>query len=102
MPRPNLSSSLHSSPQIPNYAVSETGPKLVDGFTGAIEPMVTLGTTDTKVLGDDWTVVTTDGTRSAHWEHSVAVREGGLWILTAIDGGRSVLAAHGAVFAPID
>ncbi|MEO5744047.1 MAG: type I methionyl aminopeptidase [Terracoccus sp.] len=97
-----IGTKMHMDPQIPNYAVTETGPKLVDGFTGAIEPMVTLGTTDTKVLGDDWTVVTTDGSRSAHWEHSVAVREDGLWILTAIDGGRSVLAAHGAAFAPID
>lgn len=97
-----IGTKMHMDPQIPNYAVSETGPKLVDGFTGAIEPMVTLGTTDTKVLGDDWTVVTNDGSRAAHWEHSVAVREAGLWILTAIDGGRSVLEASGATYAPID
>ena len=96
-----IGTKMHMDPQIPNYAVSETGPKLVDGFTGAIEPMVTLGTTETKVLGDDWTVVTCDGSRSAHWEHSVAVREAGLWILTAIDGGRSALEANGAVYAPI-
>ncbi|MEO6997286.1 MAG: type I methionyl aminopeptidase [Terracoccus sp.] len=96
-----IGTKMHMDPQIPNYAVSETGPKLVDGFTGAIEPMVTLGTTDTKVLGDDWTVVTTDGSRAAHWEHSVAVREAGLWILTAIDGGRSTLEAGGVAYAPI-
>lgn len=92
---------MHMDPQIPNYAVSETGPKLVDGFTGAIEPMVTLGSSDTKVLSDDWTVVTTDGSRAAHWEHSVAVRDGGLWILTAIDGGEAALAAAGVAFAPL-
>ncbi len=92
---------MHMDPQIPNYAVRETGPKLVDGFTGAIEPMVTLGTTQTKVLADDWTVVTTDGSRAAHWEHSVAVREGGLWILTAIDGGQAALEARGAAYAPL-
>ena len=80
----------------------ETGPKLVDGFTGAIEPMVTLGSTDTKVLADDWTVVTLDGTRAAHWEHSVAVREDGLWILTAVDGGKAALEAAGAAYAPLD
>ena len=97
-----IGTKMHMDPQIPNYAVSETGPKLVDGFTGAIEPMVTLGTTDTEVLGDDWTVVTSDGSRSAHWEHSVAVRDNGLWILTAIDGGRSALEANGASYAPID
>ena len=92
---------MHMDPQIPNYAVRETGPKLVDGFTGAIEPMVTLGTSQTRVLDDDWTVVTTDASRAAHWEHSVAVREDGLWILTAIDGGESALAARGAAYAPL-
>jgi methionyl aminopeptidase len=92
---------MHMDPQIPNYAVSEAGPRLVDGFTGAIEPMVTLGTTDTRVLDDDWTVVTADGTRAAHWEHSVAVRDGGLWILTAVDGGRAALEARGATYAPL-
>jgi methionyl aminopeptidase len=97
-----IGTEMHMDPQIPNYAVRETGPKLVDGFTGAIEPMITLGTTDTKVLADDWTVVTADGSRAAHAEHSVAVREGGLWILTAIDGGRAALEAVGAAYAPLD
>lgn len=96
-----IGTQMHMDPQIPNYAVTESGPKLVDGFTGAIEPMVTLGTTDTTVLGDDWTVVTADGSRAAHWEHSVAVRDEGLWILTAIDGGKALLAASGAAFAPL-
>ncbi|GAA2482492.1 type I methionyl aminopeptidase [Terrabacter carboxydivorans] len=97
-----IGTEMHMDPQIPNYAVRETGPKLVDGFTGAIEPMVTLGGADTKVLGDDWTVVTLDGTRAAHWEHSVAVREAGLWILTAVDGGKAALEAVGAAYAPLD
>ena len=97
-----IGTQMHMDPQIPNYAVRETGPKLVDGFTGAIEPMVTLGATDTKVLADDWTVVTLDGTRAAHWEHSVAVREDGLWILTAVDGGKAALEAAGAAYAPLD
>ena len=97
-----IGTEMHMDPQIPNYAVRETGPKLVDGFTGAIEPMVTLGGIDTKVLGDDWTVVTLDGTRAAHWEHSVAVRQDGLWILTAVDGGKAALEAAGAAYAPLD
>jgi methionyl aminopeptidase len=97
-----IGTQMHMDPQIPNYAVRETGPKLVAGFTGAIEPMITLGSTDTKVLADDWTVVTADGSRAAHWEHSVAVREGGLWILTAIDGGKAALEANGAAYAPLD
>ena len=96
-----IGTNMHMDPQIPNYAVRETGPKLVDGFTGAIEPMVTLGTADTTGLDDAWTVVTADGSRSCHWEHSVAVRDEGLWILTAIDGGESWLAAAGAPFAPL-
>lgn len=97
-----IGTEMHMDPQIPNYAVRETGPKLVDGFTGAIEPMITLGSTDTKVLADDWTVVTADGSRAAHAEHSVAVRENGLWILTAIDGGKAALEAVGAAYAPLD
>ncbi len=96
-----IGTQMHMDPQIPNYAVRDVGPTLVDGFTGAIEPMVTLGTSDTTVLADDWTVVTADGTRAAHWEHSVAVRAGGLWILTAIDGGEAALAARGAAYAPL-
>lgn len=97
-----IGTEMHMDPQIPNYAVSETGPKVPPGFTGAIEPMVTLGGTTTKVLSDDWTVVTADGTRASHWEHSVAVRPEGLWILTAIDGGQSALEASGAAYAPVD
>ncbi|KJK10999.1 type I methionyl aminopeptidase [Terrabacter sp. AAH1] len=97
-----IGTQMHMDPQIPNYAVRETGPKLVDGFTGAIEPMITLGSTDTKVLSDDWTVVTADGSRAAHAEHSVAVREDGLWILTAIDGGKAALESVGAAYAPLD
>jgi methionyl aminopeptidase len=64
--------------------------------------MVTLGTSDTRVLDDDWTVVTTDASRAAHWEHSVAVRQDGLWILTAVDGGKEALERLGAPFAPLD
>lgn len=96
-----IGTEMHMDPQIPNYAVGESGPKLPSGFTGAIEPMVTLGGSTTRVLGDDWTVVTADGTRASHWEHSVAVRPEGLWILTAIDGGEAALGASGAAYAPL-
>jgi methionyl aminopeptidase len=71
------------------------------GYTGAIEPMVTWGSPDTDVLADGWTVVTADGSRAAHWEHTVAVRDEGLWVLTAVDGGAARLAALGARFAPL-
>jgi methionyl aminopeptidase len=96
-----IGTEMHMDPQIPNYAVRETGPRLPSGFTGAIEPMVTLGGSETRVLEDDWTVVTADRSRACHWEHSVAVREEGLWILTALDGGQAVLEAGAAAYAPV-
>ena len=50
---------------------------------------------------DDWTVVTVDASRAAHWEHSVALHEGGIWVLTAVDGGAAELAARGVTVAPL-
>ena len=94
--------SMHEDPQIPNYAVRDRGPTVRSGFTGAIEPMVSLGGSATRVLGDDWTVVTADGARAAHWEHSVAVTEAGLTVLTAIDGGAARLAELGRTYASLD
>lgn len=93
--------SMHEDPNIPNFAVAAKGPILRSGFTGAIEPMVTLGSEQTKVLGDDWTVVTTDGSRAAHWENTVAVTDAGLWVLTEVDGGRAIIEAGGRRFAPL-
>lgn len=96
-----IGTQMHEDPQIYNYPVREKGPRIRSGFTGAIEPMVTLGTARTQVLADQWTVVTEDGSRAAHWEHTVAVRDEGLWVLTAIDGGQQRLAALGATYAPV-
>lgn len=73
---------MHLDPFLPNEGSPGKGPRLVVGSVLAIEPMLTLGTSDTKVLDDDWTVVTTDGSRAAHWEHTVAVTEDGPRILT--------------------
>ncbi|WP_433195570.1 type I methionyl aminopeptidase [Nocardia sp. CA-107356] len=73
---------MHMDPFLANEGAPGKGPKLVVGSVLAIEPMLTLGTTQTKVLDDDWTVVTLDGSRAAHWEHSVAVTEDGPRILT--------------------
>ncbi len=92
---------MHEDPQIFNYAVRERGPLVQPGFVGAIEPMVTLGPPETVVLADGWTVVTADGSRAAHFEHTVAARKAGLWVLTAEDGGASRLAALGAPYAPV-
>lgn len=74
---------MHMDPFLANEGAPGKGPELVVGSTLAIEPMLTLGTYETDVLDDGWTVVTTDGTRSAHWEHTVAVTEDGPRILTA-------------------
>lgn len=73
---------MHMDPFLANEGEPGKGPLLVIGSTLAIEPMLTLGTVDTTVLGDDWTVVTDDGSRAAHWEHTVAVTADGPRILT--------------------
>lgn len=73
---------MHLDPFLPNEGKPGRGPQLVVGSTLAIEPMLTLGTVDTTVLEDDWTVVTDDGSRASHWEHTVAVTEDGPRILT--------------------
>ncbi|MFC7673064.1 type I methionyl aminopeptidase [Mycolicibacterium sp. GCM10028919] len=73
---------MHMDPFLPNEGAPGRGPHLAPGSVLAIEPMLTLGTTRTRVLDDDWTVVTTDGSRAAHWEHTVAVTEDGPRILT--------------------
>ncbi|MDR6863937.1 type I methionyl aminopeptidase [Phycicoccus sp. 3266] len=96
-----IGTAMHMDPQVPNYRVREKGPTVRSGLTVAIEPMVTLGSADTRVLEDDWTVVTTDGSRAAHWENSVAVTDDGIWVLTALDGGRERLEAAGVPFAPL-
>ena len=73
---------MHMDPFLPNEGQPGHGPLLVVGSVLAIEPMLTLGTTTTAVLDDQWTVTTTDGSRAAHWEHTVAVTEDGPRILT--------------------
>ena len=74
---------LHEDPQIPNYGEAGRGPVLKPGLVIAVEPMVNLGGWETRVLADDWTVVTEDGSLSAHFEHTIAVTEDGCEVLTA-------------------
>lgn len=74
--------SMHMDPFLPNEGAPGRGPLLAPGSVLAIEPMLTLGTGKTLVLDDEWTVTTTDGSRAAHWEHTVAVTEAGPRILT--------------------
>ncbi len=73
---------MHEGPQVPNYGKAGTGMPLKPGMTIAIEPMVLVGTAETRVLPDQWTVVSADGSLTAHFEHSVAVTEGKPLILT--------------------
>lgn len=88
---------MHEDPAVFNYRVRDLGPKVEPGLVVAIEPMITSGDQKTFVAKDDWTVETKDGGDGAHWEHSVAVHSGGIWVLTAIDGGVAGLAPFGVV-----
>jgi methionyl aminopeptidase len=73
----------HEEPQVPNYGAPKRGPRLLEGMTLAIEPMITIGSPVTKTLGDKWTVVTADGSLSAHFEHTVVITANGPRILTS-------------------
>lgn len=77
-----VGATMHEDPQVPNYGKPKRGPKLVPGLTLAIEPMVNAGQAATRTLADKWTIVTADNTRSAHFEHTVAVTEDGHRVLT--------------------
>jgi methionyl aminopeptidase len=76
---------MHEDPQIPNFGPSGLGPLLRKGMTLAIEPMINIGGWKTKVLGDNWTVVTDDGTPSAHFEKTIVVTDGEAEVLTPWD-----------------
>jgi methionyl aminopeptidase len=92
---------MHESPSVFNYRVADAGPEVRPGLAVAIEPMVVIGDQATRVEDDGWTVSTIDGTAGSHWEHSVAVHDGGIWVLTAPDGGKAGLAPFGVVPAPV-
>lgn len=93
--------SMHEAPPVFNYRVRPKGPEVKPGLVVAIEPMVVLGSIETDVRPDDWTVATSDGLAAAHWEHSIAVHKDGIWVLTAEDGGAAGLAPFGIVPVPI-
>ena len=77
-----IGKSMHEDPQLPNFGPAGKGPRLKAGMVLAIEPMINLGTADVKVLEDGWTAITTDGSISAHFEHTVAITRDGPVILT--------------------
>ena len=92
---------MHESPSVFNYRVSDPGPEIRPGLAIAIEPMVVIGDQATRVEDDGWTVSTLDGTAGSHWEHSVAVHDDGIWVLTAPDGGKAGLAPFGVTPVPV-
>ena len=102
-----IGSAMHQPPDVPNVAARGLlrGPgrsaKITTGMALAVEPMLTLGAPDNHVLDDDWTVVTDDGSPACHWEHTMTVTEHGVWVLTAPDGGESMLALLGAPYGPL-
>ena len=90
-----IGTEMHQDPHVLNYRTRMRGPKLVPGLVLAIEPMINIGSAETVLLDDGWTVATADGSLSAHFEHTVAVTADGPWVLTAVDGGAAQLHSLG-------
>jgi len=86
-----IGTAMHMDPPVPNYGRPGRGPRLRAGMALAIEPMVVLGSPETILLDDGWTVITADGSWAAHFEHTVAITADGPWVLTAADGGQAGL-----------
>src|SRR5690606_10015534 len=82
-----IGTEMHQDPHLLNYGRPGRGPRLVPGLVLAIEPMLTLGGHRTEELADGWTVVTQDGSIAVHVDHSFALLDDGVWVLTATDGG---------------
>jgi methionyl aminopeptidase len=96
-----IGTEMHQDPHVLNYRTRDRGPRMRAGLCVAVEPMLTVGDPAIRVLDDEWTIVTEDASRAAHWEHSVALHDGGIWVLTARDGGEKALAALGVQIAPL-
>ena len=92
---------MHMAPDVLNYSVRRRGPRLKPGMVLAVEPMLTAGDPEICELDDGWTVVTADGSHAAQWEHTVALVPGGVWVLTASDGGVEGLAPYGIEPRPL-
>ncbi len=93
-----IGTAMHQPPNVPNVGRPGRGPRLVEGLALAVEPMVTLGSNETVLDEDEWTVSTTDGSRAAHFEHTFTLTPNGPWVLTALDGGEARLTELGAPF----
>jgi len=96
-----IGSEMHQDPHLLNHGRPGRGPRLVAGMALAVEPMITVGSPETEELDDEWTVVTADRSRAAHFEHTVAITATGPWVLTAEDGGAARLAALGVAMGGV-
>ena len=97
-----IGSAMHMEPDVPNQPQRRPTPRLTVGMAIAIEPMLTLGRHLTTMADDDWTVLSRDGSRGAHWENTVAITERGLWVLTEPDGGEAELTARGVPYGSLE
>lgn len=86
--------SMHEDPTLYNYATRGRGAVIKPGLAICVEPMITAGSGDTVLDDDGWSVRSADGTPGSHWEHTVLVHTGGIWVSTAADGGAAGLAPH--------
>ena len=93
-----IGTEMHMAPNVPNYGRPGRGPKIERGLALAVEPMITLGSKETVVEDDDWTISTDDESWAAHFEHTFTVTPNGHWILTALDGGQQKLAELGVPY----
>jgi len=92
-----IGTEMHMEPAVRNYGPPGQGPRLLTGMALAIEPMITRGGREVAELEDGWTVVSVDGSRAAHFEHTVAVTADGPWVLTALEGAESAAAERAGV-----
>jgi methionyl aminopeptidase len=92
-----IGTEMHMDPPVRNYGPPGQGPRLLTGMALAIEPMITRGGREVAELDDGWTVVSVDGSRAAHFEHTVAVTADGPWVLTALEGAESAAAERAGV-----
>ena len=96
-----IGTSMHMAPEVYNYRVQGRKTKLRPGMVLCIEPIMTAGHQENETLADEWTVKTLDGSDACHWEHEIALHEGGIWVLSEPDGGAKELARFGIVPAPL-
>lgn len=96
-----IGTQMHLEPEVVNFRSNRRGPKLKPGMVLCIEPILTAGNQANVTLDDEWTVITQDGKDACHWEHEVALHTGGIWVLTAPDGGAQELARYGITPVPL-